>query len=180
MPAHRSRLLVIACLSLLSACGFHLRGSGGTSMPEWLQQLRVEVEDSKLANDPLQQLMRNALQADPAVTVSSDSGVPVLLLAGEQTEIRVISVNQGGRASGYTMKYEVQFRVADASGRELYPTQSVRLLRDYTFDPVNVLAKEREEQDLKRTLQREAVQQIMRRLARQTPPEKTQPDANRP
>jgi len=40
------------------------------------------------------------------------------------------------------------------------------LLRDYTFDPVNVLAKEEEEQELIRTMQRDAVQQILRRLSR--------------
>jgi LPS-assembly lipoprotein len=175
-----ARLAVCCLLLSLGACGFHLRGSIGASMPEWLQRLRVSMEDSKLTNEPLLQLMRNALQTDPNITVTDALDAPALLLSGEQTDVRVISVNQGGRASGYTMKYDVYFRVVDAQGKELYPSQGVRLLRDYTFDPVNVLAKEREEQDLKRTLQRDAVQQIIRRLARHVPPEKPLPDANRP
>jgi LPS-assembly lipoprotein len=39
-------------------------------------------------------------------------------------------------------------------------------LRDYTFDPQNVLAKEREEAELKTAMRRDAVQQILRRLSR--------------
>ncbi|HKQ29946.1 MAG TPA: LPS assembly lipoprotein LptE [Burkholderiales bacterium] len=166
----RSLRWLVVCLApiLLSACGFHLRGSTTTALPEALNQLRVLVTDSKLVNEPLRVIMTNTLQAGADVTVTDDPGVPALLLSSERADVQVIAVNVLGRASAYTMRYEVTYRVIEAGGKVLLPTQSVRLLRDYTFDPVNVLAKEREEQDLKRAMQREAAQQIVRRLARST------------
>jgi LPS-assembly lipoprotein len=174
------RLTIALALSLLvSACGFHLRGDSGVAFPEALSRLRVVVEDSRLVNDPLLLIVRNMLQADGNVKLTDEPDTPVLTLFGEHVDIQVVSVNLSGRASGYRMKYEVSYRVLDAKGKEMIPPQGVRSLRDYTFDPVNVLAKEREEQDLKRNMQREAIQQIFRRLSRYNPPE-TPVDANRP
>jgi LPS-assembly lipoprotein len=172
--------MLVACWVpvLLSACGFHLRGSANMAMPQALKHMRVVVADSKLANEPLRLIAANVLQSDTDVLVSDDPGVPVLLLSGELTNVDVIAVNISGRASAYTMTYEVMYRVMEAGGRTIVPFQRVRLLRDFTFDPVNVLAKEREEQDLKRSMQREAVQQIVRRLSRHVVPDK--PNATRP
>lgn len=177
----RPSLLLAACLAplFLGACGFHLRGSAASSVPEPLKHLRVEIADSRLVYEPLRVIMRNTLEAHTDVRVTDDPAAPVLLLSGEHTDVQVVAVNVRGRASAYTMRYEVRYRVLEAGGRALLPEQSVRLLRDYTFDPVNVLAKEREEQDLKRLMQREATQHIVRRLARYTATEKPA-DAARP
>jgi LPS-assembly lipoprotein len=150
----------------LSACGFHLRGTGSVALPESLSRLRVMVLDSKLANDPLLVAMTDALRTEAGVTVTGEADAPTLELYKEQTSTHVQSVSVTGRASGYALKYEVSYRLADAAGKQLLEPQSVRLLRDYTFDPVNVLAKEEEEQELVRTMQRDAVQQILRRLSR--------------
>jgi len=48
----------------------------------------------------------------------------------------------------------------------------LRLQRDYRFNPLNVLAKEQEEANLKRELRRDALSQIVRRLARLKPVQK--------
>ncbi len=137
-------------------------------MPESLWRLRVLVQDSRLANDPLLVAVKNALQTDPKVVITEDLDAPTLALFAEHTDSQVLSIGTTGRVSGYMLKYEVSFRLTDPKGRELLASQTVRLIRDYTFDPLNVLAKELEEQDLKRTMQRDAVQQILRRLWRAT------------
>jgi LPS-assembly lipoprotein len=54
-------------------------------------------------------------------------------------------------------------------GKALAESQTIRVQRDHAFDRLNVLAKEREEQELRREMQRDAVQQILRRLSRITP-----------
>ena len=160
-------LLLCAFVALANvACGFHLRGTGSVALPESLARLRVVVKDSKLANDPLRVAMTDALRTEAKAVVTSEADAPALELFGEQVSTHVQSVSVTGRASGYALKYEVGYRVADAAGKVILEQQTVRLLRDYTFDPVNVLAKEEEEQDLIRTMQRDAVQQILRRLSR--------------
>jgi LPS-assembly lipoprotein len=110
--------------------------------------------------------MTEVLRTEGKVTVTTEADAPVLILFDEQTSTHVQTVSVTGRASGYSLKYELSYRLTDAAGKELLPMQSVRLLRDYTFDPVNVLAKEEEEFELRRTMQREALQQILRRLSR--------------
>jgi len=139
-------------------------------MPDAFQRLRVVVQDSKLANDPLLVVVKSALQNDPKVVITDDKDSPALILSGEGSETQVLSVASTGRVSGYMVKYQLSFRVVDAKGREMIPSQTVRLMRDYTFDPINVLAKEQEERELKRTMQRDAIQQMLRRLSRYAPP----------
>ncbi len=170
MTTMRLKWLLPVLLALLAGCGFHLRGmGGGGTLPESLSRLRVAVQDSKLTNEPLLVLTKSIIKTDPNAVITDDVSVPLLVLSGERSESQVLSVSSNGRVSGYMLKYEVSFRVIDAKGHELITPQTVRLIRDYTFDPFNVLAKEQEEQELRRTLQRDAVQQIVRRLSRYVP-----------
>lgn len=161
-------LPLAACCLLLISCGFHLRGTQGASLPEPLWRLRVVTQDSRLANDPLLMVVKGALQTDPKVTLTEDTEVPTLVLFGERSDTQVLSVGSTGRVSGYMVRYEASFRLVDRAGQELLAPQTVRVIRDYTFDPLNVLAKEQEEQDLKRSMRRDAVQQILRRLSKVT------------
>jgi LPS-assembly lipoprotein len=165
------RMLGFAFLALASvSCGFHLRGAGaGGALPDALLRLRVKVADSKLANDPLRVLMKNAIQNDPRAKLTEEPDAPALVLSGERAESQVLTVGTTGRVTGYMLKYEVSYKLVDAKGFELQSPQTVRLIRDYTFDALNVLAKQQEEEELKRTMQQDAVQQIMRRLSRYTP-----------
>jgi LPS-assembly lipoprotein len=143
-----------------------LRGHVKAQLPPELQVLRVTVAGSQAAYDPLLLAMQNALRTQAGATVPDSGEVPLLTLSGERFDSQVLSVGATGRVSEYLLKYELSFRLTDAAGQELAALQTIRLQRDYRFDPLNVLAKEREEQELKRDLQRDGVQQILRRLAR--------------
>jgi LPS-assembly lipoprotein len=151
---------------LLSSCGFHLRGTGATQLPEALSRLRVVAQDSKLAHDPLLVAMKEALRTQGGASIVETAGVPTLILSGENTGSDVLAVGAAGKVSAYLLRYEVTFHVRGADGKELLAAQTVRLRRDYVYDPLNVLAKEREEQELTRALRQDAVQQIVRRLAK--------------
>ena len=65
----------------------------------------------------------------------------------------------------YQLRYRVTFRVHDGKGGVFVPLSTVELTRDITFNDSDVLSKEAEEQLLYRDMQRDMVQQIMRRLA---------------
>ncbi len=151
---------------LLSACGFHLRGTRATEWPAAIPEVRVRVADSRAAYEPLKLEMESALRAQAGVAIVETDEAAQLELSGERSDSRVLSVGSSGRVSEYLLRYEVSFRFLDAHGKELLASQTVRLLRDYTFDPANVLAKEREEDELKAAMRRDAVQQILRRLSR--------------
>ncbi len=162
-------LLLVACNLLLVSCGFQLRGIGSVQMPPSLSTLRVIVAGSQAANDPLRLAMEDVLRIQGGATITQASDAPTLVITGENVGTHVLSVDAGGKVSEYLLRYEIGFSVLDATGSELLSTQVLRLQRDYRFDPLNVLAKEQEEANLKRELRRDALYQIVRRLARFKP-----------
>jgi LPS-assembly lipoprotein len=168
-----ARLLVLT-VGLLSACGFHLRGTGQYEMSPALATLRVMVQGNQLQNDPLLVAMKNAIRTQTDVKIEDSKiedspDVPTLLLFGEKVDNQVLSVSSTAKASQYLLRYEVSFRLLGKENKPLSEPQTVRLQRDYTFDRLNVLAMEREQTELQGEMQRDAVQQILRRLSRIVP-----------
>jgi LPS-assembly lipoprotein len=161
-----SGLLLVACGVLLSSCGFHLRGQGSYMLPESLSTLRVQVQGSRAAHDPLLSEMQNVLRSQTRAAVVESDDVPVLLLSGEKIDSQVLSVGSTGKVAEYLLKYEVTFQVLNAKRQPLTDPQTVRLARDYRYDPLNVLSKEREEEELRGRLRRDAAQQVLRRLSK--------------
>jgi LPS-assembly lipoprotein len=163
------RLLVVSLavqVSLvLPGCGFHLRGTQSTAWPASIPEVRVTRSDGSGAYDPFVIEMQQALRAQAKVAIVETGDVPQLVLYGEREESRVLSVGSDGYVSEYLLRYEASFKFVGADGKELVKPQTVRLLRAYSFDPSNVLAKEREAAELRNAMRRDAVQQIMRRLS---------------
>ena len=145
-----------------------MRGTGKVEFPSMLSTLRVMIESSQQQNDPLLVAMKNALRTQTDVQLEDTGDAPLLALFGERSESQVLSVSSTGKADEYLLKYEVSFRLTGKDGKALAESQTVRVQRDHAFDRLNVLAKEREEQELRREMQRDAVQQILRRLSRIT------------
>ena len=153
------------------ACGFQLRGKAKAELPAFLQVMRVSLADNKATNAPLLVDIRQALtsQAGVRLVAASETNTAQLILSGEQTSNRVLSVSTAGKVNAYLLEYRVSFRVIGVDGKQIGKSQTIVLQRDYTFDPLNVLAKEREEQFLRQQLRRDAVQQILRRLTHLKP-----------
>jgi LPS-assembly lipoprotein len=134
--------------------------------PAALSVLQVRMEGNLLENHPLLVAVKNALRTQTDIQIQEAGEAPRLVLYGEQLGSRVLSVSSAGRADEYLLRYEVSFRLVDADNKPLSEPQTVKLQRDHQFDPLNVLAKEREEQELRAEMQRDAAQQILRRLSR--------------
>ncbi len=162
-------LLLATCHLLLISCGFHLRGTGKVQLPPMLSTLRVMVENNQQQNDPLLVAMKNALRTQTDAQIEDTGDAPLLVLNGERSDSQVLSVSSTGKADEYLLKYEVSFRLTGKDGKTLAESQTVRVQRDHAFDRLNVLAMEKEEQELRREMRRDAVQQILRRLSRITP-----------
>lgn len=174
IPRHDVMRRVLTSLVLLSAaftaaCGFHLRGTGKYELSPALATLRVAVMGSQQRNDPLLVAMKNALRTQTDIQVEDTGKAPLLQLYGERLDSQVLSVGSTGKVDEYLLKYEVSFRLIGQDGKSLSEPQTVRVQRDQTFDRLNVLATEQEIQEQRRQMRRDAVQLILRRLARITP-----------
>ena len=168
----RRFFLLILAGFVLAGCGFQLRGLGTAQLPPSLATLRVVVQGSQSVNDLLRLAMEDALRTQAGATVVQTGDVPVLIVSTENVDSQVLTVDASGKVSTYLVRYELSFNVVDAGGEVLLLPQTLRLQRDYRFNPLDVLAKEQEEETLKRELRRDALSQIVRRLARLTPPKK--------
>ena len=155
----RSSRGLLACVlaALLAACGFHLRG-----------QAQLPFESLHIpGNNPLVvELKRNVAAASGTRLVEKpDEAQAVLGFTQELRDKIILSFSSAGRVSEYQLRYRVGFRVTDAKGAQVYlPTSEILLTRDMAYSDAQVLAKEAEEALLFRDMQKDMVQQIIRRL----------------
>jgi LPS-assembly lipoprotein len=159
-------LLIAAALGgSLSACGFHLRGSGGHyTLP--FPAMYVGLPDSS----PLAIELKRNIRVNGNTIVVSDpakaDGVIEVLTDPEKTRTKsILSLNSNGRVREYLLTYNILFRVRDKTGNELLAPTPIVLTRPITFDETQLLAKEQEEALLYRDMQADLVQQMMRRMA---------------
>jgi outer membrane lipopolysaccharide assembly protein LptE/RlpB len=140
-----------------------LRGTSEIAVwPEALKQLQLKLDDK--GADVFHQALRDGLINSYGVEITS-APVPMLVVSNISRERKVLSLGVTGKASEYLLRFRLQFRLLDAEGKELIGSNAVRLQRDFSYDPVNVLAKEAEEQRLYDEMQYEAAQQLLRRVA---------------
>lgn len=159
---HRSvsNLIVFVLPLLLSACGFHLRGA--VDVPAALKETRIvgTAEFAPLTLE-LKKVLTNAGSTVLAATAAASSTITI---SNELYNRRVLSVDAQGRVAEYALVYSFYFQVSDAGGAIMVPRQKIELNRDYRFDPNNVLAKDREEAQIRTDMIRFAVRQLMRRI----------------
>ena len=163
-------LTLIVCFflsAILAGCGFHLRGQGKAGLSPELSVLRVRMIGENGSGNELRREVERALnvQVDVRIAPKAENGIPILTLYDEQSNSRVLSYDEDRNVSEFLLRYRVDFDVRDAAGKQMVERQTIILQRDYTFDRLNVLAKEREEQELREQMRQEAVQQMIRRLA---------------
>ena len=153
----------------LMSCGFHLRGTSSVALPPELSTLRVTMGGA--GYPPLLVEVRNALLALGNVRLTDDvsASVPVLQLHSESSVSQVLAIDSSGRISAYLLNYRVDYSLVSADKKPLLQNQSVKLQREYDFDRLNVLASEKQSEFLQGEMRRDVAQQILRRLARFSP-----------
>lgn len=155
--------LVIAVLlagsTLLTACGFHLRGS--IAIP--FETLHIAMPDHSELGTNLKRAIR--AQGSTRIVNAPTGAQAILTPTGEVRDKSILSLNSAGRVREFQLRYRYSFRVHDAKGQDLMPPAVVLLTRDMSFDDAAVLAKEQEESLLWRDMEGDLVQQILRRLA---------------
>ncbi len=161
---NRSLLLVVL---LLSGCGFHLRGA--VVLPQSMNNtLIVGASGSELYYE-IENALRNA---GGEVAQNMDATTSVLTIHGQGINRKVLSVDSQGRDAEYELELRLIFSLRDPQGQLLADRETIRVNRDFSFDPDNVLAKSEEEASLRSEMLRQGVEQMMRRLqalSRQTP-----------
>ena len=152
------RFLVVLVMSAsMSACGFHLRGA--LPIPDSLQTIAVKSNDRELYFS-----LVDALSFAGATVVESEADAQALLdLYDVKFDRRVLTIDDRGKVTGYTLEYRVNYRVTAASGESLRDS-AVITRRDFNFDPNLVLQAEIEAQALREDMVDDVTQRILRQL----------------
>jgi LPS-assembly lipoprotein len=158
------RFMLLACLAfLLAACGFQLRGT--MQLP--YKSLYIAVSPSSTLGLELRRQIR---ANQPHLLVEEEKKAEAIFRQLSFDRERVIAIiNADGQVREYQLRLNYSFRLEDQTGAPLTQASNVVLLREITYDDNQVLSKTQEEEFLWQDMEKDLVQQILRRLATQHP-----------
>jgi LPS-assembly lipoprotein len=159
-----SRLLVVAtliALALLSGCGFALRGTGGTSVPESWKTMHLSTANP---NGEMSREVLSTFSANDVTWVDAEDANYTLQVGPERFRQYNLSINAQARASEFELVLSTTFSVRDAQGQQVIEDSEASVVKQMENDPSNVVGKAEEVRILKTEMRTELVQQILRRI----------------
>jgi LPS-assembly lipoprotein len=155
----RCTLIGVVLTTILTACGFHLRGTA--ALPQ--ESLYISGPAySAFAND-----LKRAIVAGTKTRIAEDAAQAdaTLFILGENRAKRILTLTQQGTVREFELRYSVVYRLADKAGKEITAPTEITTVRSYVYNDQQALAAEAEDALLYRDMQQDAVQQLLRRLA---------------
>lgn len=151
--------LTLACV--LTACGFQLRGTGGTSLPESWKKMFLSTGNP---NGELSRELQSTFSANDITWVDTELANYTLSVGGEKFKQRNLSINAQARASEFELTMSTVFSVRNAAGEQVIEASEATVVKQMENDPSNVVGKAEEVRLLKTEMRTELVQQILRRV----------------
>jgi len=150
---------VILMASLLSACGFHLRGD--YSVPEELETMSLTSYDQYSS---FTRMMKGQLRMSEIKVVPPAANTPNLHLLSEGVGERTLSLYQNTRAAEIELTFRASYRVTIPElGSKTFSTS---VTRSYLDNPLTALAKSVERDMIEDEMRKLASSQIIRQMAR--------------
>lgn len=151
--------LVLVATTLLSACGFQLRGN--YLLPQELQTLYLSSTDT---HGELTRLVKqNLLVNDIEVLKQYRNDVPELRILNDSLDRRTLSLFENGQVAEYELTYTVRYEIR-MQGKENQDFK-FEIYRNYQDNPDQALAKSRELTLLRKEMRIEAADRILRNMA---------------
>ncbi|WP_370979764.1 LPS assembly lipoprotein LptE [Agaribacterium sp. ZY112] len=163
------RVLAALVLSLcLASCGWQLRGStssdGGLFSGAKLPPIDALHLSSQNRNDHFYRSFLNTLTRRG---INHDVHADLLIQIGpEKLERKPLSYSSNGSAAQYLMTLSVQYQ-ASKNGEILVAQRSVTARRNYDFNPDEITAKDREQEELLSEMRSQLVEQILASVQRE-------------
>lgn len=161
MKLHSRPTVLIALLVLLSACGWHLRGS--LALPADMQAVAIHTNKSgqALAQELRQVLTSAGVEASLEDTLPGAWHIDIL---EEQLERRSISISREIKTAEFGLTLSVQWQLRNAAGDVVISPESASTQSVYRHDTDNLAGKRREEDRLLTDMRRFLAGQILRRV----------------
>lgn len=155
------RLALLASLLTLTGCGFQLRGS--SPVPAALQPLAIDCP----ASMPGQfcQSLREQLELGGIELRNPGQADYLLRLSDYRQDRRASAITAQAAAAEYILRHTVAMELVTKDQIPLIATTDLNASETYRYDETNVLAKQREEDELRQQLGDLLAQQVIFRLA---------------
>lgn len=157
---HYCKTCAFAVLLTLSACGFHMRGSGGDA--SFAQRIYLEGPAAPTGFSGYFGTALNTVGGSLVSTPADCTGIVHLYRATFQRQ--PITLSNTGRATGFDLSYRVIFDVRSPKGEILQAKREFEIKRDYYNDQSLPLAQQSEEGQIIEALTNEAAQSLLRRV----------------
>lgn len=155
-----SAALTLALTLTLTACGFHLRQEA--QLPAGLQRVTVTIADPF---SPLKRNLEAALKRSGAkVEDAPGDDIAEIKITAVTLAPLVRSVGSNARVNEFSMVYHVEMEIADATGRTVLRHQVIEQTRDFTFDQTQAIGTSAEQDEIKKEMERDMVQAVVRRV----------------
>ncbi|NRB67891.1 MAG: luciferase [Vibrio sp.] len=150
---------IVLTASLLSACGFHLRGD--YSIPDELDTMSLTSYDQY---STFTRMMKAQLRMSEIEVVPPSENIPNLHLLSEGVGERTLSLYQNTRAAEKELTFRASYRVTIPElGSKTFSTS---VTRSYLDNPLTALAKSVERDMIEDEMRKLAATQIIRQMAR--------------
>jgi LPS-assembly lipoprotein len=150
--------LLMIMISLISSCGFHLRGD--IVLPALYERVHIITVGNAVVSKPLAQALTNI---GSQMVNSPEGATAVLTLLSAGTQRKALNVG-GGTIREYELQLNVSFVVQNSKGVQLADNQTISVIRNFRNNVNDVLAKDNEEQVIRQEMIQPAVFQILRRM----------------
>ncbi|ENM5763350.1 luciferase [Vibrio mimicus] len=151
--------LLVLMTSLLTACGFHLRGD--YDIPQELSSMSLTSYDQY---STFTRMVHRQLRLNKIDLQSPAENIPNLHLLSESTGERTLSLYQNTRAAEKELTFRASYRVTVPNlGSRTFTTS---VTRSYLDNPLTALAKSVERDMIEDEMRKLAASQIVRQMAR--------------
>lgn len=152
---------LLLVLAVLSACGFHLRGSSSAEMP--FASLSIEDTGAERMGAEL----RGKLSAQGRVSVTSGAAAQArLILSNERQEREAVSYNASGLVREFLLRLSVEFELRNRAGQILIEKTPLSAQRSISFSESAALSKESEMDVIYQDMRKGLLRQLLLRLSR--------------
>lgn len=143
-------------LSLLSACGWRLRGSGDSL------ELQHTIFLASTSGTVYEQIKKTLTKKNVLASIA-EADIQ-LELGDEYFERRRASVNNQAQTTQYQLTLSMPYAIFDRNGDPLIIESRVELDRYYTFNQNAINSSNKEEQALRKEMTRQVARQILQRV----------------
>lgn len=150
-------IALLACALTLSACGFQLRGSS-----EYVFHRLYISGGGQMATD-ISRYIRYGSKGTVVVPEAKDADARLEIVSVTNSR-SAISLDSTGQAREYEMRSAFTFQLVTPDGRPMIPLTTIRLVRNLPYSDSESNARDAEAALLTRDMQKDAVDQIIRRM----------------